>query len=521
MFFSSHGYPMYYEWSVNENPEAKTIVLLHGAGLSSAIWQPVTRYLTSLYSILAYDLAGHGQSGDDTRPLSFEAMAKDLHLLVRSLGQQRVVLVAHDTGACIAERYAALYPAELECVVMLAPVWPIPLASIQQQLLAKLNQLERAASMKEYATLLIPSLSAVLPEAGGDVYRGVQAAIARVAKDLYRRLVELSASDTGMPMPASFQRPLLLIAGELDPFFPPVLAHLIAQLVGAASVLILPDASNLVFADQPLYTADFIHRFIQRQTSETIRKANPIELELRSTFRSYWEDRQPHEVTKRQHLRIRCVGTFEVSVGNRMIQQGWNTRHAKSLLIYLAFHRSATREQLCDALFSEKDSPKAMSNLRVYLSHFAKLLESAESDIPCVTIERDTVKLNYEVDCDLIGLLKQLHFAMDMGDNAYRHSMCQLLLEKLQGNILPGCYDPFSLQQKETIEHLWEILSLWAADYTCRQGLYAEAVSFLHSGLQYCTGDELQFYDRLIEIYRRTGNGKELRKWKRMRDKSV
>ncbi|MEK8126925.1 alpha/beta fold hydrolase [Paenibacillus filicis] len=519
MFFLTSGYRMYYEWSPHHDVTARTIVLIHGAGLSSALWRPILPFLSCNYSILTFDMAGHGQSEADRSPPSFESTAHDLHLLLQSLSLSRVILAAHDTGAAVAERFAALFHMEVDCIVMLAPVWPLPLASVQQLVRAKLGQLELTGNMQEFAYTQLPALTASATDSW--LSEEVVGAFARVSKRLYKQTIESAAFGSTGPMPVAFHKPLLLIAGEQDPGFPPALAHVISKLLDGTSLLIVPDSSNLVFADQPFYTADFINRFINRQKAGDPRKPSPVELEMNAMFRSYWEHSISPAASRRHSIRIRCIGQFEVTVGNRVQQQGWNTRHAKSLMIYLAFHRSATREQICDALFSDTDFHRAMNNLRVYLSHFAKLLESEDVDFPCLTIERDMVKLNYEVDCDLSSLLKQLQLALDMEDNAYRYSMCQLLLEKLQGKMLPGCYDPFSLQLTETVEQLWESLSLWAADYACRQELYAEAVSFLQSGLQYSTGDELLFYDRLIVIYVRTGNRKEQRKWMRIREKML
>ncbi|SDC03488.1 Lysophospholipase, alpha-beta hydrolase superfamily [Paenibacillus sp. UNCCL117] len=520
MFLSLRGFRTYYDWFPHPKKQILgTIVLLHGAGLSSAIWEPILSLLTESYAVLAYDIAGHGQSEDDLHPLSFQSMAEDLLLLLRSLTEERVILIAHDTGAYIAERFAWLYPDQVACTVLISPLWPAPLAAMRLQLEARISQLERADSMRHYADLRLPALSSRAAEIPHMAER-IRDAFARVSRRLYRQLLEsAAAAGFDMTMRAGIHQPLLLIGGEQDPGFPPSLAYFTSQLSETASTLIIPDAASLVFVDEPAYTADFIDRFVRRLKRVEGWKPHPLELELRKWMRSHWENGLSPAAAGRPQIRIRCIGQFEVAIGGEFRPHGWNTRHAKSLLVYLAFHRSATREQLCDALFPEKDFSQAMNNLRVYLSHFAKLLESPEFDTPCLTIGRDAVKLNFDVDCDLISLLKQLQLARDTEDSVYRYSMCRLLLEKLQGKILPGCYDPFSLKQKDTVELLWESLSLWAADYGCSQGQYMEAVAFLHSGLQYGTGDELLFYERLIGIYRRTGNAKEMRKWQRLMEK--
>lgn len=65
------------------SPAAKTIVLLHGGGLSSRMWQPQIKKLAERYHVLAPDLPEHGQSRDIT-PFRLEDATQRVADLIRT-----------------------------------------------------------------------------------------------------------------------------------------------------------------------------------------------------------------------------------------------------------------------------------------------------------------------------------------------------------------------------------------------------------------------------------------------------
>ncbi|MEZ4331578.1 MAG: alpha/beta hydrolase [Myxococcota bacterium] len=90
-------------------PDAGTPVLLvHGFGHTRAVWDHLARALPSGLRPIAVDLRGHGESpwspeGD----YDLDAYAADLEQLTRSLGLDRLHVVAHSLGGHIATLFAA------------------------------------------------------------------------------------------------------------------------------------------------------------------------------------------------------------------------------------------------------------------------------------------------------------------------------------------------------------------------------------------------------------------------------
>lgn len=70
-------------WGSAESP---IVVLVHGLGLSTDSWGRVPELLAGEHRVVAYDLRGHGQSGDArSGDYSMEAQARDLDAVLREV----------------------------------------------------------------------------------------------------------------------------------------------------------------------------------------------------------------------------------------------------------------------------------------------------------------------------------------------------------------------------------------------------------------------------------------------------
>ncbi|MFE2292849.1 alpha/beta fold hydrolase [Streptomyces sp. NPDC059452] len=90
------------------------LLLLHGAGRSSADWAAVAPRLTRGHRVLAVDLPGHGRS-DPAASWDLAAVCADLD---DTLGAaEEVVVVGHSLGGMVASVYAGTRPERVAAVV--------------------------------------------------------------------------------------------------------------------------------------------------------------------------------------------------------------------------------------------------------------------------------------------------------------------------------------------------------------------------------------------------------------------
>ncbi|GAB3126300.1 alpha/beta hydrolase [Tsukamurella serpentis] len=97
------------------------ILLLHGIGDNSLVWEPVMERLTDRYTVIAPDLLGHGLSDRPRADYSVAAFANGMRDLLCFLGIERVTVVGHSLGGGVAGQFAYQFPEMVERVAFVAP----------------------------------------------------------------------------------------------------------------------------------------------------------------------------------------------------------------------------------------------------------------------------------------------------------------------------------------------------------------------------------------------------------------
>ncbi len=110
--------------SVTVGGHGPAIVLLHGYAEDSRMWKPVAEELASRFTVLAPDLPGIGNSSIPKNGANMKFAAQQVRAAVRALGFWRVYLVGHDIGLMVAYAYAAIYPHEVDRLVLMDAFLP-------------------------------------------------------------------------------------------------------------------------------------------------------------------------------------------------------------------------------------------------------------------------------------------------------------------------------------------------------------------------------------------------------------
>jgi pimeloyl-ACP methyl ester carboxylesterase len=107
-----------------KKPNGRTAALLHGKNFCAATWKGTIDALAAAgYRVIALDQIGFCKSSKpEGYQYTFQQLALNTHALLASLGIKTATLIAHSTGGMIAVRYALMYPAETEQLVLVDPI---------------------------------------------------------------------------------------------------------------------------------------------------------------------------------------------------------------------------------------------------------------------------------------------------------------------------------------------------------------------------------------------------------------
>lgn len=107
-----------------ETPNGRTVLLLHGKNFSAAYWEPTIRLLLDEgYQVVAPDQIGFGKSSKPAAyQFTFQTLATQTRDLLDHLGVDAVSVVGHSMGGMLATRFALMYPARSEALVLVNPI---------------------------------------------------------------------------------------------------------------------------------------------------------------------------------------------------------------------------------------------------------------------------------------------------------------------------------------------------------------------------------------------------------------
>jgi pimeloyl-ACP methyl ester carboxylesterase len=106
------------------HPNGRTAVLLHGKNFCAATWEGTIERLSAAgYRVIAPDQIGFCKSSKPQRyQFSFQQLARNTHALLESLGVSDATIIGHSTGGMLAIRYALMYPAQTQQLVLVNPI---------------------------------------------------------------------------------------------------------------------------------------------------------------------------------------------------------------------------------------------------------------------------------------------------------------------------------------------------------------------------------------------------------------
>ena len=225
------------------------LIFVHGSGAYSDIWRYQTAYFPDSHAV---DLPGHphGQAIE-----SVEECAEWLNKYIEGKGYKDVVLTGHSFGGAIALMYALRYPQELKGAIVIGSgarlrVHPIFLAPCEEAI--------KGNPQKWYE--LVEEMYRLTPE------------------DYKREMVEKQKTIGPAVMLNDFlccdkfdimdrvheiKVPTLIMCGESDVMTPVKFADYLGAKITDSNVVIIPQATHLVFAEKPEAVNKAIEDFLK------------------------------------------------------------------------------------------------------------------------------------------------------------------------------------------------------------------------------------------------------------------
>ena len=255
--------------------EGPPLILLHGFTETAEMWRAVMPRLAREHRVIAPDLPGFGGSSIPEGGLDMKTAAERVHELVRALGVTRAVVVGHDIGLMVAYAYAALFPSEVEKLVLMDAFLPGVGAweayahnpkrwhftfngPTAEALVAGRERVYLDHFWNDFAA--DPSRS--LPEGQRAAFTAAYARPGRMrAAWSYFRALSQTAADFGALARQPLPMPVLVLAGQKAAG--PQLAEQVARVATRVTSVVLQGAGHWLVEERPSETLAALEAFLR------------------------------------------------------------------------------------------------------------------------------------------------------------------------------------------------------------------------------------------------------------------
>jgi pimeloyl-ACP methyl ester carboxylesterase/quercetin dioxygenase-like cupin family protein len=245
--------------------EGRPIVLIHGLGLSGALWNRMRDNFGPGYQLVVFDLRGAGATRELRREeLSLGRWADDLGALLGALGISRPVLLGHSLGASVALKYALERPDDVRALVLIGA--DPNLSNLAPRVLAAVKRIEDngiEAWVEEYWSQNPPFSAASLARDPSMLEEYRTLVLENDAADYVRQCRAIASAENLADRLAQVSQPALVLVGGSDDRTLPEHGRRLASELDDARVIELPDVGHTLPLEAPEELATAVRTFLE------------------------------------------------------------------------------------------------------------------------------------------------------------------------------------------------------------------------------------------------------------------
>jgi pimeloyl-ACP methyl ester carboxylesterase len=246
-----------------------TLVMLHGIGSNLSSFATLSRAFPQSWGLLAWNAPGYGTSTplEDPCPLAAD-YAFRLEQLLDRMQLEQVFLLGHSLGTLMACEFAAMFPARLNGLILVASAlgYAMPKGQLDQKAQTRLNDFSRLG-LTAFAEARAPRLI-YKPDSKPDVTAAAVAAMADLNPAGYAQAVHMLAAGDLTTSAGQTKLSSLVVVGAEDQITPPAQSRSVHDALLAAAPNLahrfceIPDCGHLVHQEAPDTVAAEIAAFI-------------------------------------------------------------------------------------------------------------------------------------------------------------------------------------------------------------------------------------------------------------------
>lgn len=242
--------------------EGPPLFLIHGIGAARNTWARALPVLTPHFTVVTYDLRGHGTSPMPDGAFGLDELVADLERVRERTGFETAHFAGHSLGGMIGPAYALKYPDRVLSLGLLstaafrteddsAKVWGVVRAMEEKGI----PQVLETLSDRWFTDGFIANHP--------DVVRNRLKQVVDTDPDVFLNVFRIYAGTEMAPWLNEVTAPSLVLTGEFDGGCNPRLNRLIDEALPNSELVILPDLKHSLLLEAGEVVAENILRFVR------------------------------------------------------------------------------------------------------------------------------------------------------------------------------------------------------------------------------------------------------------------
>ena len=238
------------------------LTFIHQLGGDLSVWDQLAGYFRDDFTVLRYDVRGHGKTAISAEPFNVSDLSDDLAELLDALGAPTTHLVGMSMGGMIAQQFALDHPSRVDTLTIADSTpgsAPEARGTWDQRAHAARSDGMAALTPTTLSRWLTPGFQTAHPEA----VEPIRDVFAQTLPEGYAMACEALREFDVRSKLGSIRCPTLTVAGRHDSGTPPATTQAIADAVEGAQFELL-DAAHLAPIEQSHRFAALLETFLER-----------------------------------------------------------------------------------------------------------------------------------------------------------------------------------------------------------------------------------------------------------------
>ena len=238
------------------------LFLIHGIGAARNTWRKLLPLLSQHYTVITYDLRGHGESPLPDAEFGLQDLVADLEAIRIKTGFDQAHFAGHSLGGMIGPAYALAYPERVLSLGLLSTA-AFRTEDDQSKVWAVVQAMEDRGIPNVLETLTDRWFTDDFINTQGEVVRRRLDQVIGTNPDVFLNVFRIYAGTEMAPWLHQVTAPSLVLTGENDGGCNPRLNQLIADALPNAELVILPHYKHSLLLEAGEDVARNLHQFIQ------------------------------------------------------------------------------------------------------------------------------------------------------------------------------------------------------------------------------------------------------------------